>query len=163
MQITVLVAMFIALLAGSSFESEALPSWMEYFDTRRSLVLLAGSILILWSLLRVISTQVVRRMERVGVAGGGALRLPGRMDFLLRIMILTVFTAQLTVGSWTKQVQAEWQLHRFILADEILLLLPFLLMIMLFWHSYYPVNRYVREHIVAGQLAGLEPSAVYFV
>ena len=153
MQITVLVAMFIALVAGSTFESGNVPAWMGHFDRQQSLVLLAGSMLIVWSLLRVISLQVVRRMERRGIARSGGLRLPGRMDFLLRIMIVTVFTAQLTVGSWTKQVQVEWQLHRFILADEILLLLPFLLMIMLFWHSYYPVNRFVREYIVAGQLA----------
>jgi len=151
--ITVLAAMFIALLAGSSVESGDVSVWMGYFDARRSLVLLAGSVLILWSLLRLITGWVVRRLERMGVARGGGLRLAGRIDFLLRLFILLVFTAQLTVGGWTNQVQADWGLSRFILADELLLLAPFLLMIVLFWHSYYPVNRYVREHIVAGQLA----------
>jgi STE24 endopeptidase len=152
-QITVLVAMFIALLAGSSVESGPVSVWMGYFDARRSLVLLAGSLLIVWSLLRVTSAQVVRRMERLGAASGSGLRLPGRIDFLMRVLILTVFAAQLTVGSWTKQVQGQWHMHRFILLDELLLLLPFLVMILLHWHSFYPVNRYIREHIVAGQLA----------
>lgn len=153
MQVTVLIAVFIALLAGSAIESDSESIWLSYFDARRSLVLLAGSILIVWSLFRVVSKHVVRRMERTGVAGSGALRLPGRMEFLLRTVIVLVFAWQLTLGSWAKQVQVEWHLHRFILADEILLLVPFFVMIFLFWHSYYPVNRYVREYIVAGQLA----------
>jgi len=156
-QVTVLVAMFIALLTGSTVESETLPvfvqNWLNYFTTMPLLGLISGSILILWSLLRIVSAQVVRRMERMGVAGGRALRLPGQMDMVLRIIILMVFTAQLIFGGWAQLILVKWQLHRFILVDELLLLLPFLLMMILFWHSYYPVNRYVREYIVAGQLA----------
>jgi len=152
-QITVLVAMFMALLAGSTVESGSVSVWLGNFDAQRTLVFVAGSVFIVWSLLRLTAAQVVRRMERQGAASGSGLRLPGRIDFLLRVFILMIFAAQLTVGSWTRQVQGQWHMYRFILLDEVLLLLPFLVMILLHWHSFYPVNRYVREHIVAGQLA----------
>ncbi len=157
MQITVLVAMFIALLAGSFFESDNLPIWLTHwlnrFTTLERLGFIFGLILILWSIFRVVSVQVVRRIGRMGITGSRSLRLPGQMDMVLRILILTVFTGQLFLGGWAQLIVVKWGMDRFILADEILLLLPFLLMIILFWHSYYPVNRYVREHIVAGQLA----------
>ena len=116
--------MFMALLAGSTVESGPVSAWMGYFDTSRCLVLLAGSLFIVWSLLRVISAQVVRRMERQGAASGSGLRMPGRIDFLLRVLILMVYAAQLTVGSWTKLVQAQWHMHRFILLDELINAFP---------------------------------------
>ncbi|RLJ00425.1 MAG: hypothetical protein DRP08_06585, partial [Candidatus Aenigmatarchaeota archaeon] len=145
--------MFFALLVGSSDESGSAYAWRLPVDISYAPIFLVGSILILWSLSRIVSLQVVRRMERMGVAGSGVLRLPGRWDMVLRIIILMMFAAQLILGGWAQLIQVEWRMHRFILADELLLLLPFLLMIILFWHSYYPVNRFVREHIVAGQLA----------
>lgn len=149
MQITIILAILMALLIGDDVTS----AWHGSLSPAASLALVAGSILILWSLMRVKVRLLLAKLERLGWPSRAAGRLPGRTDLLMRAFVLGAFALQLTVGSWARVVTVDWQLQHWILADEILLLLPFIVMISLHWYCLYPVNRFVREHLVVEHLA----------
>jgi len=165
MQFTVIIAVFIALLAGentSSTPQDMFPWTSGHLSGLSAMSFTAGTILLLWSLMRVTSKIFLRRMERVGIPNRSSLRLPGRIDLLTRIVIVVMFAIQLTIGGWGQLTVVEWHLRRVVLADEVVLLGPFIIMLILKWHCFYPINRYIREYVVAGQLAeGLSARPVW--
>ena len=151
MQIVVISAVFLALLLGES-AGETLKQ-MSYFSGVRTVALLAGSMFLLWSLMTVTVRSVLIRLERFAQVRSPLSRLPGRVDLIMRTVVLGLFAVQLTIGGWADMVCAEWQLTRFVLLDELMLLLPFVLMLLMKWYCFYPVNRFVRQHVVAGRLS----------
>ena len=156
MQITIILGIFLALLVGeilSGTGEEGPAKWLSNFTGPQSAVLITGLTLLTWSLMRVVSRQVVAKLKRTEWPQPAVLRLPGRVDLLLRATVLGAFAVQLTVGGWAHLICGRWRLQRFILLDEILLILPFLVLILLQWNCFYPVNRFVREYVMTGQLA----------
>jgi len=136
--------------------------WMSRLGGMRSVALVMGMILLMWAFMRVVSRQVVLKLEATELPHPKALRLPGRVDLLMRITILCAFGLQLTAGGWANLICREWQLQQIVLLDEIFLMLPFVLMILMNWYCFYPVNRFVREYVVTGQLAdGLSARPVW--
>ncbi len=165
MQFTIIIAVFMALLAGENANSspqDQLPWMSGHFSGFSAVSFTMGTILLLWSLMRAISQMFLRRMERVGMPDRTSLRLPGRIDLLTRTIIIVTFATQLTIGGWGYLAGVQWHLRRVVLADEIVLLGPFIVMLIMKWHCFYPINRYVREYVVAGQLAeGLSARPVW--
>ncbi|MBN2433134.1 MAG: M48 family metalloprotease [Acidobacteria bacterium] len=152
MQITVILAIFMALLVGETVASQDVPSWLAPRGVGECLAFLVGSLLLAASLFRILVRSALVRLRRSDRPTAGGLRLPGRIDALLRLMILLVYASQLTRAGWAWLIYVRWNLNRFILVDELLLLLPFVLLMLLYWYCYYPVNRHVREQIMMGQL-----------
>ena len=83
MQLTVILALFIALLAGEAAAED--PQWMDYFSPSGTAALMVGTMLLVWSLSRLAGNKLRQRLIREGVAGKGVLRLPGRVDLLMRV------------------------------------------------------------------------------
>ncbi|MCP4708307.1 MAG: M48 family metalloprotease [Planctomycetes bacterium] len=136
--------------------------WMSRMGQMQSVALVTGMIFLMWAFMRVVSQQVVLKLEATELPHPKALRLPGRVDLLMRIIILCAFGLQLTAGGWANLVCLEWRLQRIVLLDEIILMLPFVVMILMNWYCFYPVNRFVREYVVTGQLAdGLSARPVW--
>ena len=156
MQLTVISAIFIALLLGENLSVEGLDRdqvWMGgNIDGFRSAMLVAGSIILLWSLMRFSARKALSRMERAGGGDRRIRRLPNRIELLMRVMLLGTFVSQLTAGGWGRWVYVEARLQRMVLIDEIVMLVPFVLMLLLKWHSLYPINRFIRESAITEQL-----------
>ena len=156
MQGSVLVAMLAVLTlseAVTASDAGPLPEWMARLVGMKSIGLALGLTIILWSLFRWASQRLVNRLGHDQRLGRGELRLPGRIDLLMRLIVLLTFAASLTVGGWAHTVLEEWRLGRYVLIDEWVLLAPFVAMTLVRWVCFYPVNRTVREYVVAGQLA----------
>jgi len=158
-QLTVIVAVFMALLIGETANADNADGgtvwWMNHFNGLSSLAFVAGLVLLLWSLMQITCRSLLLRMERLVQQGNStkaALRLPGRIDLLMRVLLIGAFGTQLTVGGWAGLTYTQWRLQRFVLVDEVVLLLPFMIMMFVKWYCFYPVSRFVREYIVAGQL-----------
>ncbi len=139
-----------ALLAGDSMP---LPVWMSKYVGIRSAALISGSLLGLWSLINVSRMLLISKMERQEQLGRSMLRLPGRVELVMQVMILSLFALQLTIGGWAYLVCEQLELRRYILLDELMLLAPYLAMLLIKWHCFYPVNRHIKEYITAGQLS----------
>ena len=156
MQITVIIAMLMALTAAEIVNEPPTAEgqfWFGYLEGIDVLLLLLGTLILMGTLMRLVSKHLIGRLERASLPGRVDLRLPGRIEFVMRIVILVMFAGLLTAGGWAKLVIAEWRLGRLVLADEICLMLPLVVMLLLMWHCFYPVNRFIREYIVVGQLA----------
>jgi len=164
-QLNIILGILMALFAGeimSGPDWSDLRDWMSRMGGMQSVALVTGMILLMWAFMRVVSRQVVLKLEATELPHPKALRLPGRVDLLMRITILCAFGLQLTAGGWTHVICLEWRLQRIVLLDEIFLMLPFIVMILMNWYCFYPVNRFVREYVVTGQLAdGLSARPVW--
>jgi len=147
------LAVFLALEAAETVGSgEGVGGWV-LVAPRGVWAMLGGATLVAWSLLRAVNKWAAGRVSRAEGFLGQGLRLPGRVELLGRGLILGVYAAELTAGGWARQVEGQWQLGRYVLADELALLAPFAVLALVHWHCHYPVNRRVREYVVAGQLA----------
>lgn len=142
-----------ALLVSDIATAEETNVWINYFSGVGSLAFVGGTIILLWSLMHLTGRLVLHRLERVGAHHRSTLRLPGRIELLLRILVVITYGCQLFLGGWGKLVGVEWQLQRLVLVDELVLLLPFIVAMLMKWWCLYPINRFVREYVVAGQLA----------
>ena len=133
--------------------SQSLPTepWLD-ISAGAAVLVVAGSILFMWSLMRLMARGVMARLGRLGRTNTHSLRLPGRVDLFSRITIVVVFACQLRWLGWANVIQNEWHLHNLVLVDKLCLILPFVIMQLLKWHSWYPVDRFIRQYIVAGQL-----------
>ena len=123
MQITIILGIFLALLVGeilSGTGEEGPAKWLSNFTGPQSAVLITGLTLLTWSLMRVVSRQVVAKLKRTEWPQPAVLRLPGRVDLLLRAPVLGAFAVQVPVGGWAHLICGRWRLQRFILLDEIL-------------------------------------------
>ena len=162
MQLTVILALFIALLAGEAAAED--PQWMDYFSPSGTAALMVGTMLLVWSLSRLAGNKLRQRLIREGVAGKGVLRLPGRVDLLMRVVLLGVYGFQLTVGGYARLVEIQWGLRGWVLVDEVLLIGPLVLLMVGHWYCFYPVNRMIREYVMLGHLAeGLAARPVWSV
>ena len=153
MHITVIIAVFMALLLGPGDPPvDEGPFPAAPFDPGAALLLVAGTSLIFWALTRITARMLLRRLQLLGWSQLGSLRLPGRVGLISTVSLLCLFFVQLRYIGWARLVHSEWELGRFVLADEVALILPFVLLQLLKWHCFYPVNRYIKEYVVAGQL-----------
>ncbi len=163
MQISVILAIMIALLAGESVQAgNPETEWFSSPGSGQSLLILAGSMLLVWSFWRVITRLILARLEGMQWPNRSVMKMPGRVDLVFQIMLLTVFTIQLTVGGWAELICTDLGLGGTVLLWEVGLILPYVLMLILKWHCFYPINRFFKENIIAGQLAeGLSARPVW--
>jgi len=164
-QLNIILGILMALFAGEVMIGPGWSEqriWMSRMGGMQSVALVTGMLLLMWAFMRVVSRQVVLKLEATELPHPKALRLPGRVDLLMRIIILCAFGLQLTAGGWAHLICLEWRLQRIVLLDEMFLMLPFVVMILMNWYCFYPVNRFVREYVVTGQLAdGLSARPVW--
>ena len=162
MQITVILAVLMAMLTADRLsDGQSLWPGLIVPDAHQSVAFTAGIILLVWSLMRLAVRHLIGRLGRGGTQPS-VLRLPGRVDLIMRIAVLLSFAIILTVGGWAHTVCVSWPLADLVLVDEVALLLPFIVLHLLKLHSFYPVNRFIKEYIVAGQLAeGLSARPVW--
>jgi len=155
--ISVILAVLIALMVGDIVQNanpEENLSWLGNLSMAATLALAAGISLLTGTLVKVTVQLLLARLERSSNLAGGLLRLPGRVDFLMQAVIMGAFLLLLFSGGWIRLIYLQWQLQQWILVDELCLLLPFLIMLIIKWYCFYPLNRFVKEYVVAGQLAG---------
>jgi STE24 endopeptidase len=154
LQIHVLIAFFIVLASvGLVDETATNPDhWTHQFSTKQTMLLIAGSILIFFAIIRFLVQRLLLRLNRCGWQDRSAMRLPGKCDLIIQYFLLALFGAQLTYGGWCKLIYLDWNLKQSILLWEILLLMPFLLMMVMKWFLFYPINHFIRTHVVAEQL-----------
>lgn len=101
MQITIILGIFLALSVGELLNvtgEEGPAKWLSNFTGPQSAVFITGLTLLTWSLMRVVSGQVVSKLKRTEWPQPAVLLLPGRVDLLMRVVILGVFALQLTEG-----------------------------------------------------------------
>jgi len=156
MQLSVILAFMTAIFVGESLCTEKIDPSLEWLGTMRGMravMLTGGSLLLSWVLMRFSCQTLLGRLQKEGNPSRRGLRLPGRLDLWLRIFVLGMFGIQLTVGGWGYFVCREIKLQRIVLMDEMALILPFIIMMYMKWYCFYPINRYIREYVVAGQLA----------
>ena len=154
MQLTVILAVLVMLWAGeAATEVNGESVLMAQRGWVNSLILLVGTVVLMWSVMRLIANKVQKKLMRSGFADSWSQRLPGRVELAMRVIVLLVFAAQLTVGGWAVVVRKDWNMAGTVALDEILLILPFVVMESLKWYCFYPVNRFVRENIMMGQLS----------
>jgi len=147
-------------VSGAPAERPA--AWISELPLGTVAAVLAGSILLVWSVIRITTGVLYRRLTRSEYPSRSDLHLVGRIDLLLQIIVVSTFALQLALGGWVGLVSAKWQLQRVVLADELCLLLPFIVMLLIKWYHFYPINHLVRQYVVSGQLAeGLSARPVW--
>ena len=154
MHLIVVLAVFAALGAAEAVRQPGGALWGESLRPSTALAMVAGTMMLIWTLLRWRSRHVLARLERQDETSlRRGLRLAARSEILGRWLITAAYVGQLTIGGWARLVEVQWQMWRWWLADEAVLLVPFVLMLLAHWNCHYPVNRRVREWIMMGQLA----------
>ena len=159
MQISILIAVFFVLFAAGVVQDTSVGPTVWTGDWGpaesaglRSLGLLVGSTMLFWSIIRLTARILLRRMQPLGWENRSAMRLPGRIDLFVQTMLLLLFAAQITIGGWTRVVLCDWDLGNTILIWEVVLILPFIILMVIKWICYYPINRFIRMHVVVEQL-----------
>lgn len=154
MQIQVLIAFFVVLISvGLVEETVVTPDhWLGLLSAKQTLLLLVGSILIFTALVRGLSRWLLARLNRLGWQNRSAMRLPAKCDLLIQVLLLLLFATQLTIGGWCKLLYLDWNLQNSILLWEVGLLAPFLVMMIFKWACFYPINHFIRTHMVADQI-----------
>ncbi len=155
MQLTVILAVFIALLLEDcwiNYPGLADVEFLQVMQGGSVPVLTVGVLVLTWAMYRFWNQRVLRLLEAGASIQQNNLQLPQRLDMISRTMNILVYVLLLTVGGWSRQIYIGWELQRFVLLDEIALLLPFILLLIANWHASYPINRFIREYIVMGQI-----------
>ncbi len=165
MQLVIIIAVFMALLsaesAGEVFEQQ-LPSWLGTLDTPRSLVLMAGILIGYWSLSCLSTSLLLRRLEIQQKLGRIDYRMSARTSIINQTILLATYMIFLTAAGWTRMVIIQWQLQDYVLADEVMLLLPLVIMLTISLRASYPVNRFIRESVITSYLTeGLSARPVW--
>ena len=155
MQISVLIAVFVALFAAGLAESPGKDSsgWLADMNPTPCLALMGGAILIFASVCRLTTRFLLEWLERMGWQNRSAVRAPARVDLILQTSLLFLYAGLLTQGGWAMLICNRWRLGHTVLLWEIALLLPFVLMLLIKWYCFYPINYFIRGYVVAGQLA----------
>ena len=152
MQMTIILGIFLAILVGET--AGEMPGWLSWMTGTQTVTLTLGILVLFWSLVRITIKMLMVTLENSKDISRTLMALPGRIDLIMRIIVFGLFAVQLTIGGWARLVCIDWQLSSWVIIDEILLLFPFFVMIITKWYFFYPVNRYVKEYVVAGQLTG---------
>jgi STE24 endopeptidase len=76
------------------------------------------------------------------------------------VVLLASFAAVVHALDWPAVVRQTWRLERWVLVDEVLVLLPFLGGLVLQWLAYWRVDDYVRRHTVSSEPAALPLSCL---
>jgi STE24 endopeptidase len=164
MQVSVIVAM-LAAIAVSETPVEELASMglgPAGLAAGPTMILMAGTLLVWWSMMRVSANLLLGKMRRAGWYSRKGWRWPGRTDLVCQTASLVLFVFLLTAGGWAGLIDKELRDRHLAGLWELLLVSPFLILTILKWYSFYPVNRYIREYIVVGQLAeGLSARPVW--
>lgn len=155
MHIQVIIAMFAVLFSVGLVEDPTDKSvdWIGHFSAQQTLMLLFGSFLIFIAVARMSSRLLLKRLEGQQKLTRAMLRQPAKYDLRLQILLLLLFLVQLTLGGWCKLVYLDWHLSDYVLLWELGLLAPFLFMVVAKWHCFYPINQFIRTHVVSAQLA----------
>ncbi|MCF7956992.1 MAG: M48 family metalloprotease [Phycisphaerae bacterium] len=151
MQITVILGIFLALLVGET--AAEMPDWLRWMTGPQTVTLTLGILLLFGSLVHISTKMLITTLENARDISRTLMSLPGRVDLIMRVLVFALFAVQLTLGGWARQVCIDWQFNQWVIVDEILLIVPLLIMILTKWYCFYPVNRFIKEYIVAGQLA----------
>jgi STE24 endopeptidase len=155
MQITVILAMLLAVLVSETSAEELAAIGLAPVGLKSgpALILLAGTMLVWWSLMRAWANLLLGKMRRAGWYGRNVWRWPGRTDWMCQVLSMALFGFLLTTGGWAGFVGGELKARHLVGLWETALIFPFAIFSILKWDSFYPVNRYMREYIVVGQLA----------
>ncbi|MBI9017608.1 MAG: M48 family metalloprotease [Phycisphaerae bacterium] len=156
------MSIFMAMLIGDAIGE--LPERFIAFSGGQSLAIVAGSSIVIWSLFRLSSLTLLKKLQAMEDPANAMLVLPRKLDFFSNIIIVTAYGIQLISFGWAKLIILDWQLDRFILIDELALLLPFVLMLCAKWYCFYPLSRFVKEHVMTGRLSsGISTRPVWTV
>ena len=155
MQVIVIVAVFLAVAAQeglADMNPEQLPQWFMAISGYRSALFIMGTLVLFWALLRSVISFLLLKLSHEGEIQWSYMRIPNRLDTISGFTMIAIYGLQLTYGGWCLTVQNDWGIRGWILLDEVILLAPFLALMTVKLVCFYPVNRFVKEYVVAGQL-----------
>ncbi|MBN1435611.1 MAG: M48 family metalloprotease [Sedimentisphaerales bacterium] len=151
MQLTVILAVMLAMLVGYGVDLDAPPSlgWHQVVSA------LAGVLFIAWAMFRWSSQRLLKYLVRQEESEEGPGRLPGRVELGMRALNLAAFVMLLIYGGWADWVVRYCQPRQveILVIRAVILIGPFVLLELLRLWCFYPVNRHIREHVVFGQLS----------
>ena len=157
MQFLVIVALCIALGPTSAIAARPIPA---VFD--RVAAVLCG-VLFLSLLAALISAVTTHRIRtgRAGPSSAPASRIDAAIDRYYRLRFLhggalvAIYAVVIYVLGWRELVQLNWGLSQAVLVDDLLILAPFLLPVVIAWLFYYNVERALREHATSESAAAV--------
>jgi len=150
LQLTTIAAIFFAI-STDMFHAD----WFYRLSGKGVFLFFAGVMLVQWSLYRGLTRGILARLTRFGWQDKTTSLLPSRIDFLTRLLVLTIYAVFTLYGGW-----GDWVINRlklqdvdYVLLGELAILGPFLVFEGLRLWCYYPINRTIREQLMMGQLA----------
>jgi STE24 endopeptidase len=113
-----------------------------------------GGLLLLWLASALPAWRVRRQLVQSATPPRRTLVWYGRVRMLHLLLVLVVYLATLFVFGWGHTVRRAWGLGQAIAIDELLILLPFMLGLLIGWNNFYTVERTLHE---AGRQDGRPP------
>lgn len=155
MQFLVIVALCIALGPTGAIAARPIPAVYD-----RVGAMLCG-VLFLSLLAALISAVTTHRLRggRARAASASASHIDTalngyyRLRFLHGGALVAIYAVVVYVLGWRELVWVNWGLARSVLVDDLLILAPFLLPVVIAWLCYYNVERALREHATSESAA----------
>jgi STE24 endopeptidase len=148
MQFAVIAAFALVLSARTPTKS-----WWLFDSTGMTYLFVGGQVLLVVLLSWLSSIWVIRRLKRHPHDLDSAQRLFGRAGAVVRTLVLVGLTADVLVTPWTVVVRQVWDLGKIIAVDDLVIMLPFFVGVILSWAAQYPADRAIR--VVAAEVTAL--------
>ncbi len=145
MQLVLTLAILAALVAADQCPRQPVA------DVPLRLLLLAGGVAVVTLFAVAASSWTIRRLRTEGTAALRKFRTLQRVHLGLWLLVVG---AMLYGLKWPQIVQTDWNLRRWVLIDDLLLLLPVILPLVLSWAVFYNVERALREMEAEGTPGG---------
>jgi STE24 endopeptidase len=149
--------LILAVLAALVVAEDA-PSQPVSDAALRTVLALLGVTLVALSALA-LSAWTARRLRRDFQTRSPLLSLFRKLQRVHTVLWLAVAGGVLYWLEWGRLVRFNWHLDRAILVDEVLILLPVLLPMVLSWAAFYEVDRAVRAGMAAAGAPSAEPTS----
>lgn|GEM_PF-806487 len=161
MQVSVLITLFLSIIISSLVQDRQLSDlllgrWLVqsepfYMVALRHCGLVGCGVLVFAFLVRWILSITLKCMETT-TASRKRVKLPGRVDLLIQFMLMSSFVAMMTVGGWCRFVNEDLVFIKWQVCIQMVMLLPYLIMLVFKWYFFYDINFFTRNQLVTSPL-----------
>lgn len=134
------------------------PPWRTLHSPAWTAILVVGQVVLVGLVGGVTARSVKGKLEREPAWLPSAQQRLARGGVVIRTILLSTFAASMYLTDWSRYVRSVPSLARVYGLDEMVMLLPFLVAVLVSWIALYPADRGIRQVALEARLWASQPS-----